>query len=257
VEWTEEAIEKAKQAYNSGLSMDDVARHMGVSYATIKNLFRDIGFEKRDSGPINKKGSAPPTLKAKWEELRSVSAVARHYSVKNDVIYRWLASLGISPRGPRIKYVAVPNDWAELAAKMTQAELMRHYNCSREQIYKYMAETNIKPIKVTDRPYTPPPPKIVREMSPKVVRSALARVREDMSHLTCHAESAAHYLRKSCANVFKADIRYSDITKETWGFREGLPNGGRQQYFVSGIGILWLDEIIELAKKRGWKEPMV
>lgn len=254
MQWTDEAIAEAKRLYESGLSMKSVADLMGVPYSAVDRMFKRINYKVRGSGPPTKKGDHPPGIEALYAELKSVKAVADHYSVNIEVAYRWLGEARVKLFGARIKPLAIPDDWHDVAPRMTQAELMRHYNCGRERIYKLMAVTGVHPIKYTDKP---PKEKTVREITPKVVRSSLDKPREDLSHLTTKAEAAAHYLRRYYANVFKADIRYTDIGRETWGFREGLPNGGRHQYSVSGVGVLWLDELIELAEKRGWKEPLI
>lgn len=251
--WTEAAIEEAKKRYDSGMSLARVAQHMGVSYAAIEKALRKAGVKFRGSGPQNSRPTAPPGLGDLYDKLGTVTKVAEHYSVKLEVVYRWLSQANVRPKKSTLKPIVIPPDWNEVAPKMTQADLMRHYNCGRERIYRLMGATGVQPMKHVNKPTKQ---KTVREMTPRVVRSGL-KDREDMTHLTGYAESAAHYLRKMYSNVFKADIRYSDVTHETWGFREGLPNGGRQQYSVSGVGILWLDELIELAKKRGWKEPKI
>lgn len=253
MEWTEEAINEAANLYESGMSLARVAEHMGVTYAAIDKALRKAGVKFRGAGPQNRMPEAPPGLAAAYEQQGTVAKVAEYYSVRPEVVYRWLSSIDVRPKKSKLKPIIVPADWNEVAPVMTQADLMRHYNCGRERIYRLMAATGVQPMKHADKP---PVQKTVREMTPKVVRSGL-REREDLSHLTGYAEAAAQFLRRTHSNVFKANIRYSDITQETWGFREGLPNGGRQQYSVSGVGILWLDELIELAKKQGWKEPKV
>lgn len=254
MEFSEAAIEQIMEEYDSGLSMNAIASKHGVSFQTIQKVLKSKGVAIRKAGSPNQKGAPPPSLANVYQELKTAKAVAQHYSVRPEVVYRWLAVLQMSPRGSRTMPTVVPEDWNDVAPRMTQADLMRHYNCGRERIYKLIAVTGVQPMKHTDKP---PKQKTVREITPKVVRSGLDRAREDLSHLTTKAEAAAHYLRRYYANVFRADIRYTDIGRETWGFREGLPDGGRHQYSVSGVGVLWLDELIELAEKRGWKEPLV
>lgn len=254
MEWTEAAIKQVIEEYDSGLSMEAIAKKRKVAPGTIEKVLKTNGVKSRNPGPPSQKGGPPPSLPYVYQELKTARAVANHYSVRPEVVYRWLAVLKMSPRGSRSLPTHIPEDWHEVAPKMTQAELMRHYDCARERIYKLIAVTGVQPRKHTDKPTKQ---KTVREITPKVVRSGLDRTREDLSHLTTKAEAAAHYLRRYYANVFKADIRYTDIGRETWGFREGLPDGGRHQYSVSGVGVLWLDELIELAEKRGWKEPLI
>jgi hypothetical protein len=253
VEWTEEAINEAASRYEAGMSLARVAEHMGVTYAAIDKALRKAGVKLRGSGPQGPRLEVPPKLREVYETLGTVASVAQHYSVKPEIVYRWLSRIDVRPKMSKLKPITIPPDWNEVAPVMTQADLMRHYNCGRERIYRLMAATGVQPMKHVNKPSTE---KTVREMTPKVVRSGLQE-REDLSHLTGYAEAAAQFLRRTHSNVFKANIRYSDITPETWGFRQGLPNGGRQQYSVSGVGILWLDELIELAKKQGWKEPKV
>jgi hypothetical protein len=67
------------------------------------------------------------------------------------------------------------------------------------------------------------------------------------------AAEAAHFLRRTHPSVHRADIKMYEQSSHTWGDVNNVPHRGINQYFVSGKGMMWLDDLIAYAQAKGFK----
>jgi hypothetical protein len=66
------------------------------------------------------------------------------------------------------------------------------------------------------------------------------------------AAEAANFLRRTHPSVHRADIRMYEQSAHTWGDVKNVPYRGVNQYFVSGKGIMWIDDLIAYAQTKGF-----
>ena len=67
-------------------------------------------------------------------------------------------------------------------------------------------------------------------------------------------ERAANHLRRFSPNVHRADIRMYEQKRDTWGDEYGVPNSGCGYYFVAGHGVVTNDEMVALARSKGFAQ---
>lgn len=151
----------------------------------------------------------------------------------------------------------VPEDIKSTTTYMTITELAKHYDVSLVVVRKWLEEKGLAPCARTASWRKA----MEREETKEPVRPR--RIPEDdgrtfSQDVELEAPIAANFLRKKFGNVFRADIRMREGHSVTWGAQYNCPKGGRKQYFVSGVGVLWLDEFLELAEKHGYarKQPV-
>jgi hypothetical protein len=150
-----------------------------------------------------------------------------------------------------------PENLVNTAVYMSILELARHYDVTVNVVRRWMKEKDIIPCTRTLSW------RKAMEKSEKKAPVAPRRIPPDDGRVfsrdtELEAPIAADFLRKKFSNVFRADIRLREGQTVTWGQQYACPKGGRRQYFVSGIGVLWIDELIALAEKNGYvrKKPI-
>lgn len=158
----------------------------------------------------------------------------RHYGAGYGPIARWREESGIPRPIPAAKpNLQMPADFAELARGMTITEAAHRFGRQPETIRRWFVYAGITP----------------RE-SRVVITKPVSRAALDPSV----PGQAAQHLRRFYANVFRADIRLDERTRQTWGTAHGVPDGGRGHHFVSGLGVLPDLEMIALARDHGFRE---
>lgn len=98
---------------------------------------------------------APRALPADFAEVAkgmTVAQIKQHYRAGGNTVSRWCMeakrpSENTTKRGG--KFRPVPDDFAEMAAKLSRHALERHYNTAWPVILRWLDETGIKPIKAT------------------------------------------------------------------------------------------------------------
>ena len=98
-------------------------------------------------------------------KLGGRDVLAAHYRTSTRTIRRWLQEAELPPlhvvpsgRGCR----PVPDDFAESAARMCQADLCRYYGASREVVVRWIGESGVTPKKFTPTPWVPTRNSIVK-----------------------------------------------------------------------------------------------
>ena len=213
--------------WENGAAKTEIAERLGMTTKGVDYWRRKLNLPARSSHRPMPDGfiefaSAPGV---------SVKQIIRQFRCHSDVANRWLSEAGIT-LGPRLK--PVPDDWHQRVGTMSAIKLATHYGVANTVVKRWLRETNTKPAKPQPRIFKLPG--LVMQPKPIVQRSEI--------------EDAAHYLRRFYANVFRCDIKYDE--RRTWGFVHGVPNGGRGFYHVDRLGILANNDVIELAKKKGW-----
>lgn len=157
----------------------------------------------------------------------------RHYEAGYGPIARWRAESGIPRPIPAAKpNLQMPADFAEVARGMTVTEAAFRFGRQPETIRRWFVYAGVTP----------------RE-SRVVITKPVSRAVLDPSV----PSQAAQHLRRFYANVFRADIRLDERTRQTWGAAHGVPDNGRGHHFVSGLGVLPDYEMIALARDHGFQ----
>jgi hypothetical protein len=159
------------------------------------------------------------------------SGLMRHYAVSNSIIRRWLAESGLTPaKAPRQvspKRVPIAEDFAEVAPTLTKRQLSDHYGVSETVIIRWAKESGVRPKRA---PKGRLPGSIIASV-PQVDASLAAR--------------AAQHLRRRHIVYHCAVLPAHE--------RRGLPNKGRDHWYVNGRGALPAADMIALAEQKGFQ----
>lgn len=188
----------------------------------------------RRSGPAYRPMPADfPELARKMADNR----LREHYRAGQLTVMRWRRQSGVRhvPEGAPLN-ARVPADFAEVAQGKTVIAVSRHYNRDTRTIRRWFVYTGLTPRPESETRIVITKPVIRAELDPSV------------------PSQAAQHLRRFYANVFRADIRLDERTRQTWGTAHGVPDNGRGHHFVSGLGVLPDYEMIALARDHGFRE---
>jgi transposase len=155
----------------------------------------------------------------------------RHYDVSNSTIRRWLSETGLSP-APRPKQESpkrrpIPDDWAQVTPTLAARALADHYSVSLSLINRWAKESGVRPKRA---PKGRLPGSIIASV-PQVDASLAAR--------------AAQHLRRRHIVYHCAVLPAHE--------RRGLPNKGRDHWYVNGRGALPAADMIALAEQTGFQ----
>jgi len=159
--------------------------------------------------------------------------LVRHYRVSNSTIRRWLSETGLTPaQRPRVenpRRMPMPEEFAELAPTLTRAQLADRLGVSDTVILRWCQEAGVRPMRS---------PFFRRKGGAVAWGEVIPPVDADL------AAQAAQFLRRrfivySCAILPAQE-------------RRGLPNKGRDHYYVNGRGVMTAAQMIELAEERGF-----
>lgn len=242
VEWTAEEDARLLELFNKGHRPSTVARLMGRTVASVDSRRRKFGLKGKTE---HQKYSVPKDFEEKAKTM-NITKMMEYYRKSRTVVARWMKECGLTPvTGTRRK--AVPHNLSLTAMTLTRAELCRVYNTDARTIRGWLDELGIKPLSQHDK-RAHNIPAITKEVTTNVV---IPRREFDTKTKTVAAD-AAQYLRKHFQNVFRADIQMYEQSSHTWGDVNKAAHRGFNQYFVSGKGVLWLDELIALAEAKGY-----
>lgn len=184
----------------------------------------------------NRPGPARRPVPAGFPEMARTTADNRlreMYGAGQATVVRWRAETGISYRRPGISpHCQMPHDFAEVARGMSNPEAARYFRRSPETTRRWFVYAGVTP---RETRFLSTKPVIRAELDPSM------------------PAQAAQHLRRFYASVHRADIRLDDRTRQTWGAARGLPDGGRGQHFVSGLGVMSDLELIALARDHGFQ----
>ena len=232
--------------YENKLTHAQIADMLGRSIDAIDARRRKLGLKR---GVIIRKASTPDDFQ-EMALTMNMTQLAKHYGRVRSVIARWVEELElteiiVSPAG---RPKAIPHNFTKMAPTMTRAELMRLYNTDRLTVMRWLKEVGITCQSITERraQNAASVPTKIEDNGP-VVR------REFTGHMKLTAAEAAQFLRRLHASIHRADIKMFEHSSHTWGDVNNVPHRGVNQYYVAGKGIMWLDDLIDYAKTKGFK----
>jgi hypothetical protein len=242
-EWTPEEDAKLAELYAANLMPGQIARALGRTVNAVDSRRRKIGL-KRHFVPER---APPPEDFVERVKTMNVSQLIEHYGRARTVIFRWMRELQITRVVAGVRKKAIPANFHKMATTMTRAELMRLYNTNHVTVRGWLEELGITPLSMLERRAqmaAPAPIKIEEECT--VPR------REFKSHTKLIAAEAAQFLRRTHRSVHRADIQMYEQSSHTWGDVNNVRHRGINQYFVSGKGVMWLDDLIAYAETKGF-----
>lgn len=174
--------------------------------------------------------TGPPADLREMSEKLHRSGLAKHYDCRLSLIDRWLEQIGAVAASPPPAGAAcglpVPDDFAARARTMTRAALARHYRRCDDTIDRWCKAAEVRPAaaKAPRHQHRPTP------QAPATDGTAVS--------------AAAHHLRRHFV-VYRYDVR-------PLAQRKHLPNQGVGLWFVAGKGVVPPEQLIELAKGKGF-----
>lgn len=232
------------ELYENNQTHAQIARAVGRTIDAVDSRRRKLGLKRE---LISQKAPPPKDLKEKVLTM-NVTQLVKHYGRARSVVARWIDELQLTEIVTGGRRKAIPPTFCKMAPTMTRAELMRLYNANRMSVLGWLKETGITPLSKTEwreQSDNPAPLKIEEESTvPK---------REFNGQTKLIAAEAAHFLRRTHQSVHRADIRMYEQSSHTWGDVKNLPHRGVNQYYVSGKGVMWLDDLLAYAAIKGFK----
>lgn len=192
---------------------------------------------------------------AEFIKTHAPTAAARKYKAGWNTIHKWARAVGIDLKEveivksgkPIAHKIPVPVDYADIAKKYIRKEVYEHYHVTKLTVDRWIEETGIEPkSRYADlKPQRPARMKVIKQhVSWKPVSTRAV----DWSI----AGKAADYLRRYFANVHRCDIQLNVGSGRTWGDKRGLQNHGKGFWNVDGKGILNAEQVVCLAREKGF-----
>lgn len=232
--------DKFRGLWVAGKSYDEIAHDLNISASYIPTLRRRYDLPRRDSA-IRR---PPPHDLAEVAAKLTLSEMRDHYHAHVNTIQRWLKDLGIKSKAPSLKreVPSLPRDFKERAAYMPvrgDRGLMSHYRVGRTIMEAWLREAGITPRARNGREHR-----------------VKAKAKVAAFDANSEVAQAAHFLRKFYRNVHSTDIPVWEIcdrgVANTWWRAKHLGVEASGKYYVSGVGIVREDWVIEKAYKKGW-----
>jgi hypothetical protein len=244
--WRAEEDAILTELYHKNLTYAQIAEVLDRSADAIDTRRRKIGLKREF---VSHKSPPPDDLR-ELARTMNVSQLVKHYGRIRSVVVRWmnelqLTEIVVSSSGRKR---SVPDNFCTMAPTMTCAQLMRLYGSDRRTIKGWLKETGTTAVSKTER-YA----EITTRISVEIKKEELVARREFSGHTKLLAAEAAQFLRRTHPSVHRADIRMYEQSSHTWGDVKNVPYRGVNQYFVSGKGIMWIDDLIAYAQTKGFK----
>jgi hypothetical protein len=243
--WRAEEDATLTELYHKNLTYAQIGEVLGRSADAIDTRRRKIGLKREF---VSHKTPPPDDLR-EMARIMNVTQLVKHYGRIRSVVVRWMNELNlteivVSARG---RHKSIPDNFSKMAPTMTCAQLMRLYGSDRRTIKGWLKEMGLTAVSKTERyaEITTPVPADTEE-------EQTAARREFRGHTKLIAAEAANFLRRTHPSVHRADIRMYEQSAHTWGDVKNVPYRGVNQYFVSGKGIMWIDDLIAYAQTKGF-----
>jgi hypothetical protein len=243
-EWTPQEDAKLAELYAANLMPGQIARALGRTVNAVDSRRRKIGL-KRDF-VVEK--TPPPDDLAERVKTMNMTQLVEHYGRARTVILRWMRELQLTQIMAGVRKKAIPANFHKMAVTMTRAELMRLYNTNHVTVRGWLEELGVTPLSMLERRA-----QIAKPVPIKIEEECTVPRREFKSHTKLIAAEAAHFLRRTHQSVHRADIQMYEQSSHTWGDVNNVPHRGVNQYFVSGKGVMWFDDLIAYAETKGFK----
>lgn len=244
--WRPEEDAILTELYHKNLTYPQIAEVIGRSADAVDTRRRKIGLKREF---VSHKSPPPDDLR-EMARTMNVTQLVKHYGRIRSVVVRWMDELKlteviVSSSGRK---KSIPDNFRTMAPTMTCAALMRLYGSDRRTVKGWLKETGIASIPKAEW-YAKTDTFVPAEVKGD---EPVAR-REFSSHTKLIAAEAANFLRRTHPSVHRADIKMYEQSAHTWGDVKNVPFRGINQYFVSGKGIMWLDDLIAYAEAKGFK----
>lgn len=243
--WTTEKELQLAELFHQMLPPSKIAEALGVTAASVDSRARKLGLTRPKKHPSY---IVPDDFEERAKTM-NVTQLARFYERSRETIAKWFkikdipCDENLAKRGK-----AIPKSFETIARNVTRADLAKFYNCDLRTIRGWLEETKIIPLTPEEKRMRQPV-KAADIIKPKVVEPR----REFKSREKLVAAEAAHFLRRTHLNVHRADIQMYENSSHTWGDVHEIPHRGINQYFVSGKGVMWLDDLVAYAETKGFK----
>lgn len=247
------------RAYADGLSYDELGKQFGVTSRYARVLRDRLGLGHRRTDDTRR-----PVPEGFTDVVNSigVSKARRHFGASWATVSRWCDEIGMerARHKPDVdrpkKMIEPPADWYERAPTMYKYQLVQHYGLSYLMVDRLLAATGVK-TRPTVHELAAQRPKQAKSTSLRGVRGSAFGMRQLVPNIAGNDNvdiygQAARFLRTFFPNVFRCSIKLYINKSTTFGDENGLPNSGRDHFFVAGIGTVHKDDLIKMATKRGF-----
>ena len=244
--WRPEEDAILTELYHKNLTYPQIAEVIGRSADAVDTRRRKIGLKREF---VSHKSPPPDDLR-EMARTMNVTQLVKHYGRIRSVVVRWMDELKlteviVSSSGRK---KTIPDNFRTMAPTMTCAALMRLYGSDRRTVKGWLRETGIASIPKSEW-YAKTDTFVPDEVKGD---EPVAR-REFSGHTKLIAAEAANFLRRTHPSVHRADIKMYEQSAHTWGDVKNVPFRGINQYFVSGKGVMWIDDLIAYAEAKGFK----
>ncbi|TZG24885.1 hypothetical protein [Sphingomonas montanisoli] len=169
--------------------------------------------------------------------------IAEHYGCGITIITRFRKEAGVVANPPS-RARTLPDDFAAVAPGMTYAEMEQRWDVGSKLITRWCREVGVvssghRSTKPKAAPRCAPPPRRSVHRGGPAPTMATAD--------TSDAGMAASYLRRFYPNVYRMSVHPADELRA-----RNVPDGGRNHFNVGGRGIIAANDLIELARAKGW-----
>lgn len=146
----------------------------------------------------------PAPVPADFREVAATMgrrALAKHYGVSEETIYRWYAEIGGNPRVHLLQQgLPVPPDFARLAPTMTIIALQNHYEVGHRSVTRWIEQTGVKVDTVGNRNWHKKPvPEDFRDVAPTMTHRQLR------AHYATGLATLARWIRETGVRTLYAD----------------------------------------------------
>jgi hypothetical protein len=242
--WRPEEDAKLTGLYENNLTHAQIAEAIGRSVDAVDSRRRKLGLKRQF---ISQKTPPPSDLEEMLQTM-NVTQLVKHYERARSVISRWIDELQLTEIVTGGRKKAIPPTFTKMAPTMTRAELMRLYNTNRPTIVGWLRETGLTALSRDEWRVQNDKTAALKIGEDGTVAKRVFNGRAKMV-----AAEAANFLRRTHPSVHRADIRMFEQSSHTWGDVNNIPHRGINQYYVSGKGVMWLDDFIAYAEKKGFK----
>lgn len=245
-DWTAEKELRLGELFHQMLPPSKIAEELGVTAASVDSRVRKLGLTRPKKHPAY---IVPDDFEERAKTM-NITQLARYYERGRDTIAKWFKIKNIecdenlAKRGK-----AIPKSFETMVPNLTRSDLAKFYNSDLRTIRGWLEETGLTPLTPEEKRMREP---VKAENILKKIAHEQPR-REFKSHERLIAAEAAHYLRRTHVNVHRADIQMYENSSHTWGDVHEIPHRGINQYFVSGKGVMWLDDLVAYAETKGFK----
>lgn len=245
-DWTSEKEIRLAELFHQMLPPSKIAEELGVTAASVDSRVRKLGLTRPKKHPAY---IVPDDFEERAKTM-NITQLARFYERGRDTVTKWFkikdipCDENLAKRGK-----AIPKSFEKIATSLTRSDLAKFYNSDLRTIRGWLEETGITPLTPEEkRMREPVTAKDILDPTPQEPR------REFKSKEKLIAAEAAQYLRRTHANIHRADILMFENSSQTWGDVNQIKHRGINQYYVSGKGVMWLDDLIAYAESKGYKQ---